>query len=97
MPLPEREAHPDLDGSPWKPRNDSGTQQGAEHRRNDHPDERRDIDLDRCDENERLHHRRQRMAGIQGAGICSSGMRWRNLKIAVVVAKDPMPSVSKSW
>ncbi len=28
-------------------------------------------------------------------GICSSGMRWRNLKIAVVVAKDPMPSVSK--
>ena len=28
-------------------------------------------------------------------GICSSGMRWRNLKIAVVVAKEPMPSVSK--
>src|SRR5882672_5464828 len=28
-------------------------------------------------------------------GICSSGMRCRNLKIAVVVAKEPMPRVSK--
>ena len=83
--------------APARPaRHEAGAQPRARDRGADHQHQRRHLDLDDGDEDERLR-RRSGWCGRRSAspGCASSSTTWPSLYSDVVVANEPIPSVSK--